>query len=189
MLTYPEDVLAAMDAGRENIRGLIRFDLGGGTYGFTNASTPYSHGGVTYVPGGALQVSALGSVLGTTAEGFTIRLAESLDDGLTPAVLSTIENEDYRDRPVTIYDVMLDPDTGATLSVEAVKRGYIDTIEHHLDPVEGMVLVANCEDRSLDYSRRNARQTNTTDQARRDADDTFFDHVAVAGKVELKWGE
>ena len=60
MLSFPQAVLDAMDAGREVIRGLIRFDLGSGTYGFTNGGTPFTHDGVTYAPSSLIKVSALG---------------------------------------------------------------------------------------------------------------------------------
>ncbi len=189
MLSYPQSVLDAMDEGRESIRGLMRFDLGSGTYGFTNADTPFDYDGLTYQPNGLLEVSDLKSAMGTTAEKFTITLAAGGIDALTPAVLSQIFVEDYRDRPVTILDVMLDPDTNATLSVEQVKRGYIDTLEYRVDPSRGHMLVVTCEDRALDYSRRNGRQSNSEDQARRDVTDTFFDHAAAVVTQKITWGK
>ena len=88
-------------------------------------------------------------------------------------MLSTIHDEDYRDRPVTVLDALFDPHTGGLLSAEPMKRGYIDTIDHVIDAKDGDRLIAHCQGRSLDYSRKNARQANATDQARRNARDSF----------------
>ena len=104
MQTYPKAALDAMDAGREVIIGLIRFDLGSGTYGFAKGPDPFPHGGITYQPSSVISVSELAMAPGTVAEGFTVELAASADDGLTPEVLSTIHDEDTRDRPVTVLD-------------------------------------------------------------------------------------
>ena len=189
MLTVPQAVLATMDAGKESIRGLIRFDLGSGTYGFARSSVPITYDGVVYRPSSLIGVGELPMSMGTQADGFTVELAASPQDDLTPEVLSTIHSEDYRDRPVTILDAIYDPDTGALLSVEVMKRGYIDFIDHVADPEGGDRLIAQCEGRGLDYSRRNGRQANDADQARRSATDTFFKHASSAGTVEFKWGE
>ncbi|MCP4307793.1 MAG: DUF2163 domain-containing protein [bacterium] len=189
MLVFPQAVLDRMDEGREVIRGLIRFDLGSGTYGFSNGSGMFVHDSVSYAPTSLIKVSRLGMRMGTSADGFSVELVASPDDGLTPAILSTIHQEDYRDRPVTVLDAIFDPDTRSLLSVETMKRGYIDTIEHIVDPNEGEKLIAKCEDRGLDYTRRNGRQANREDQARRDATDTFFDHASQAGSVQVTWGK
>ena len=189
MQTYPKAALDAMDEGREVIIGLIRFDLGSGTYGFAKGPDPFPHDGITYQPSSVISVSELAMAPGTVAEGFTVELAASADDGLTPEVLSTIHDEDTRDRPVTVLDAMLDPDTNALLAVKVVKRGYIDTIDHVIDADRGDLLIAHCESRALDYSRRNGRQANSADQARRSSTDTFFDHASSVGRIELDWGK
>ncbi len=189
MLSFPQSVLDAMDEGRESIRGLMRLDLGSGTYGFTNGGTLFQYDSVDYAPTSLINVSELPMKMGTSAEGFSVELASSPDDGLTPAVISTIHQEDYRDRPITILDAMFDPDDGQLLSVEIMKRGYIDTVDHVIDPTEGDKLIGNCEGRELDYSRKNGRQANSEDQARRDAADTFFNHANQAGSVAVSWGK
>ncbi|MDF2620214.1 MAG: hypothetical protein K0S00_2873 [Xanthobacteraceae bacterium] len=110
------------------------------------------------------------------------------EGGLTPEVLLTIEAEDYRDRPVTIYDVYFHPDTGALLHVQALKRGYIDTIDHIDDPEDGYTLEAKCESRALDYTRTNGRRRTVVDQARRAPGDLFFEHAAMRGREVIFWG-
>ena len=175
--------------GRISTRQMIRFQFGSGEYGFIARSEPLTHQGVEYKPFGLIEVSDLGSGTGTTADGsFTLTLAESPDDGLTPAVLVQIENEDYRDRPVRVMDAHFHPDTGELLQVETVARGYLDVIEHSMDAETGYTLTARCEGRQLDYSRKNGRVRSTADQQRRAPGDKFFEHAGKAGRIEVLWG-
>lgn len=195
MRTFSPTLLALLDEGRVSLAGMIRFDLGEGSYGFIRRSSAYTWGGVTYQPmlEGLISVSGLPSGTGTAASGFTLTLSESPDDGLTPDVLLNIENYDYRDRPVTIYDLHMHPDTGAILGDPvAMMRGYINAIEHLTDPSSGYVMQVECESRALDYSRRNGRLASSEDQQRRapvGTVDKFFEHAGSAGKIDLKWGK
>lgn len=186
-MALPVEVQTLLDEGRSDVRGLIKFEFGTGTYGFIKAQAPFPWGGITYLPGGIIQVSDLSSGTGLTARQFEIALAASPDDELTPAVLMTIEQEDYRDRPVTIYDAHFHPDTGDLIHVEAMKRGYVDVIDHREDD-NGYQIVAMCESRALDYTRTNGRKRTTSDQARRAAGDLYFENAAKRGREEIFWG-
>ncbi|WP_299939407.1 DUF2163 domain-containing protein [uncultured Nitratireductor sp.] len=187
-MAYPASVQELLDEGRISIRGLMKFQFGTGTYGFAKSDQPIEWNGLTYQPGGVIKVSDLPGGMGTTARQFTIELAESPDDGLTPDVLKTIEAEDYRDRPVTIYDAFFHSDTGALLHVEALRRGYIDQLSHEEDPEEGYKLIADCETRALDYTRTNGRKRNMADQYRRVEGDNFYVNAATTGREEIFWG-
>ncbi len=189
MITLPTEVLDLLDEGRVNIRGLIRFDFGTGTYGFIKALSPLEYNGLLYKPGGIISVSDLGSATGLSAQQFTITLAASPDDGLTPEVLQTIEAEDYRDRPVKIYDAHFHPDTNELLFVAPMKRGYVDVIDHVDSATDGYTLIASCETRALDYARTNGRKRSNADQNRRSAGDTFFQHAAMRGRETIYWGQ
>ena len=187
MLSYSSDVLDLLDEGRIIVRGLIEFRFGGGTYRFAKSIAPIVWSGNTYQPGGIIQVSDLSGGTGTAARQFTITLAASPDDGLTPEVLQTIEAEDYKDRPVIIYDAHFHPDTGAFIAARAMRRGYVDVIDH-VEDENGYTLVANCETRALDYTRTNGRKRNHADQQRRNAGDKFLEHASTRGREEVFWG-
>ena len=183
------DVKDLYDAGRISTRQMIRFDFGTGTYGFIADNDALTYGDRTYRPFGLIEISDLGGGIGTTANGdFTLRLAESAEFDLTPDMLTRIEEEDYRDRPVRVMDAHFHPDTCALLQVETVARGYVDTIQHHFGQDGGAYIEAMCEGRQLDYSRKNGRYRSIADQKRRDEGDRFFEHAATAGRVELVWG-
>lgn len=188
-MTLSTEVKDLYDEGRISTRQMIRFQFGSGIYGFIARSEELVYGGVTYKPFGLIDVSDINGGTGTTASGnFTLTLAESPDDGLTPEVLMQIEEEDYRDRPVTVMDAHFHPDTGALIQVEVVARGYLDTLPHNLDPDLGYTLTGNCEGRQLDYSRKNGRYRSVADHRRRSANDKIFDHAAKAGREEVFWG-
>lgn len=192
MRTYPSSLLDLLDEGRVRYAGMIRFDLGEGSYGFIRQSSQYTYGGVVYQPmlEGLIEVSSLSRNTGTAASGFTLRLSESPDNDITPEVLLNIENYDYRDRPVTIFDLHRHPDTGAVLGDPVrMARGYINRISHREDPGAGYQLLVECETRALDYSRTNGRIRSSDDQQRRAADDLFFEHASTAGRIKVKWGK
>lgn len=188
MIVFPDPVLDLLDQGRISVRGLLRFEFGTGTYGFINSVQPLVYGGLSYVPGGIIQVSDFSDATGLTAQTFSITLAESKDDGLTPEVLQTIEAEDYRDRPVKIYDAQFHPDTGELLNVELIKRGYVDTIDHIVSLTTGYTLIMNCESRAIDYTRSNARTRGDQDQRRRKSTDGFFVNSSERGRITVYWG-
>ena len=188
-MTLSNETKALYDEGRIRTRQMIRFEFGTGTYGFIADNDELTYAGLVYKPFGLIEVSDLGGGTGTTADGnFTLRLAESRDDGLTPAMLTQIEAEDYRDRPVRVMDAHFHPDTGALLQVETVARGYLDTISHHFAEDGAAYIEAQCEGRQLDYSRKNGRFRSSADQRRRDEGDKFFEHAGMAGRVSMIWG-
>ena len=185
-------LLDLLDEGRVRYAGMIRFDLGEGSYGFIRQSSEYGFGGVTYQPmlDGLIEVSGFTRSTGTAASGFTLRLSESPDSDLTPDVLLQIENYDYRDRPVTIFDLHRHPDTGAILGDPVrLERGYINRITHKEDPETGYYMLVECENRALDYGRTNGRVRSHDDQQRRAPGDRYFEHASTAGRIKVKWGK
>ncbi len=182
------EVQALYNEGRINTRQMLRFQFPSGVYGFISDRSPLVWQGVNYIEFGLIKVSGLEDGNGTSASSsFTLTLAASPDDDLTPETLQKIEDEDYRDAPVTVFDAHFHPDTGALLQVEAVARGYLDTIDHDEDE-NGYVLTAQCEGRQLDYSRKNGRVRSVADQQRRAPGDRFFEHAGNAGRKEVFWG-
>jgi len=188
-MTLSAEVKDLYDEGRISTRQMIRFQFGSGVYGFIAQSDELEYAGLIYKPFGLIEVSDIDGGTGTTATGsFTLTLAESKDDGLTPDILMQIEDQDYRDRPVVVMDAHFHPDTRALIQVETVARGYLDVIHHDTDPDAGFRLTAQCEGRQLDYSRKNGRYRSVADQRRRSANDKIFAYAAKAGREEVFWG-
>jgi len=187
MRTLSPDVLALLDNGTIKVAELMRFDLGGGSYGFWTGDVDFDYNGLTYVPGGIISVSAIPGQWGMAAQGLTIELAARIDDGLTPIVLVTMLYQIWHQRPVTISEAFFHPETHALLFVEPLYRGFIDTLEY----IEGQdyKLVAKCESRALDNARENYRMRSMNDQHLIDSTDNFYSHAETAGKVNIPWGK
>lgn len=191
MRTASPAYLAALDAGRVAIAGMIRFDLGQGSFGLINSASDHVHAGVTYKAfrRGILNVTAHQQITGTAAAGFTISVAENAVPGLTPDVIASWETYDYRLRRVWIGDLPVDARSGAILGDPVTRaNGYINAAKHEIDPERGYILTLECESRAYDFGRTNGRIRSHQDQLRRDPTDKGLIHTATAGRVEVKWG-
>lgn len=188
MRTFDASIQGDLDAGVVAVRGLITFTFASGTYRFVRDVVPRIWDGNTYSPGGAFMVSDLPNQTGFGASAFTVTLAASAEDGLTPAVLQDIFGEDYRDRPVLVHDAYLNVSTGAVIDAELLRSGYIDRIVYKRTAALGPHLEAECFSRALDYGRTNGRIASHANQQRRNAADLFREHSATAGTVEVYWG-
>jgi hypothetical protein len=175
-------------AGRVSIRQLVKLSLGSGDYGFAQSVQPITYSALEYKALGLIDVSDLRLAPGTSADDFTVRLPASTDDGMLPAVLDGFFAEDYRDRPVTIYDAYLHADTGALVTAIEMRRGLIDQVRYTRNVDGGATYELECLSRAIDYSRRNGRLASDVDQQRRSSGDRFFEHTAQTGRVQIYWG-
>jgi len=187
MRNLTPQTLDLLDKGTLKLAEMLRFDLGSGTYGFWSGRENLTYGGLTYVPGGIITVASIEGQMGMAAQGLTIELASAPNDGLTPAVLATMEQEIWHQRPVTISQIFFHPESHALLFVEPLYRGFIDTIEYTQG--EDAKLTAYCESRALDNSRENYRMRSMNDQHLIDANDDFYSFVESAGKEVIPWGQ
>ena len=188
MRTINATVSSQLAAGAVSIRQLVKFSLGSGEYGFALSVQPITFSGLEYKALGVVDVSDIRLAPGTSADDFTVRLPASTDDGLLPAVLDGFFAEDYRDRPVTLYDAYLNADTGALITAIEMRRGYIEQVRLIRNVDGGAVYELECLSRAIDYSRRNGRLANDVDQQRRSTGDRFFSHTAQTGRVQIYWG-
>jgi hypothetical protein len=188
MRTIDSTVTSQLAAGRFSIRQLVKLELGSGSYGFALSVQPITYSSLEYKALGVIDVSDVRMAYGTSADDFTIRLPASTDDGMLPAVLDGFFVEDYRDRPVTLYDAYLHIDTGALITAIEMRRGYIDQVRLVRNVDGGSVYELECLSRAIDYSRRNGRLANDVDQQRRSSGDRFFSHTAQTGRVQIYWG-
>ena len=175
MITLSPEVLGLIDHGQAAIRGMIRFDFSQ-TYGFWTGTSDLVYNGVTYVPGGIINVSALPAQMGFESQGLELSLACAPSNGLTPEILASIETEIYHQKP----------DTHALLFVEPLYRGYVDTVEHEMG--SNGHLTMRCESRAVDNGKTGYRVRSNADQQLIRNDDNFFQYVESAQKEEVYWG-
>lgn len=176
-MSYPSELEAMFEDGRFAVRGLVRFQFGTGTYGVWNGTGDLVYAGLTYRPNALISVSEIPIGMGMQAVPLTIEMPESADWGVTPDRLATIEDEDYKGRPVTIYDAYFHPDTRELVHVEPLYAGYVDYIDHVVqDGV--MKLVGHVETGALDNHRDGYRTASHADQQLVSPGDMFFEHAS-----------
>jgi hypothetical protein len=189
MRSFTNDALASLQGVEPVRRGMIRFDLASGSYGFWDGAEPYTFEDCVYQPGGQLlQIDAIPGGIGTESQGITVRLSAIANTDLTPDVLATIENEQYIGRRVTIHSMYLSPD-GALLEIVRIYRGYCDKLVHEETDGGEAAIVASIESKSLDNQKRGYRVRSSNDQARINPGDEGLEHVAVASTYEIFWGK
>lgn len=177
-MTFPTRLQEVLDEGRAVIRSLIKIECGTGTCGFWNGNADLSWSGLTYWPSTLISVSEPVYGVGSAAANFAVELVAKRDFGLEPDKLLLIENEDYKGRPVTVYDAYFDPDDrGALLHVEPMLFGYCDTVDHSTERGEAK-LVANIIDGRLDNHRDGYRSASHEDQQLVAPGDKFFEFAS-----------
>lgn len=176
-MAFPTRLQQLLNEGRVKIGSGVKFEFGTGTYGFFSGKGTLVYNGLTYKGNSIIEIDEPAFALGTTANPITMRLPARSDFGLTPDKLLLIEEEEYKGRPVTLYDFYFDPDNNAFLHAEATFYGYVDTIDHREENGEAW-LEANIETEAIDNFREGYRYASHEDQQLVSSGDMFFEHAA-----------
>jgi len=180
-MAFPSELEDLLEAGTFALRSFVKISLPSGTVGFWNGIGTFTYDDgtdeVDYVQNHLLKIDEPVYTTGTSANEFTISMPESADFGITPDILTSIEDEDYKNAPIVISDAYFDPDTRALLHVEPMLAGYVDFIDHVFDG-RTLELVAHLESSAIDNHREGYRGANHEDQQLVSAGDTFFEHAA-----------
>lgn len=184
-MSYPSELEALLESGRVAIRGLLRVTLGSGTFGLWNGVGDFEYAGVTYRGNSLITIEDIPTDLGSQAVPLRIELPASADFGITPDMLSEIEQEDYKGRPIVIFDAFFEPDTRNLIHVEPLYSGFIDTIDHVRGNGE-FKLVVNVETTALDNHRDGYRSASNADQQLVSAGDRFFEHAGMVRNETFK---
>lgn len=177
-MAFPSRLQQLLDEGRVAIRGLIKYQWGTGIYGVWNGKGAFVWGGITYHANQLVSVEDIAVGLGTAAYPLTIEMPARADFGYTEDKLASIEQQEYKRRPVTIYDAFFDPDTRELLHVEPLYYGYVDTVDHVRE--EGtMKLVIHIETSALDNHKDGYRSASHEDQQLVSPGDQFFQYASL----------
>src|SRR5688500_3798076 len=156
---------SALDTHYVIERGCVRFEFPSGSYGFWTGQGSITLDSMVFESGGALfNVEQLDQDINGNAIAVAIRLSSHPNTALTSDVLSTIEDEAYKNRPVRIYTAYFNIDTGAFLDLVTEFNGIIDTIDHQIRIGGERTLTANCESRAIDLKRANGGVRGDEDQ-------------------------
>lgn len=172
----------ALEAVRQAPRFLVQIDFDSGPLRLWSGVGPLSALGETWT--GVGRLGSIGPVRegrDPTARGIVMELTivptPEVPDA-PDAVLNIAEAEDYQGRPATVYQAMLDPDTGALIEDPFARfRGYLDTMDESEEPGRATIRI-RAENRLIDLERPRLAHYTPEDQKARYPGDTFFDEVA-----------
>ena len=177
-MSFPTRLQQVLSEGRAVIRSGIKIACTTGTYGFWNGKGDFTVGGLVYWPNTLITVSEPVYGLGTAASTFTVELVAKRDSGLTPDKLLLIEQEGYKDAPITGFDFYFDPDDRSFLHAEPGPYGFIDTIDHSRENGEKK-LIANVRSGAIANHRDGYRTASHEDQQLVSPGDMFFQYAST----------
>lgn len=162
-MAFPSRLNTLLDEGRASVRSAARFEFGTGTYGLWTGKGSITYAGLEYWANTIIEIEEATQSVGMSAIPLVIKLPAK--SGLTPDKLLLIEQEDYKNRPMIMFDFYFDPDNmrAGLLHAEPRYAGYLDTIDHRNDNGE-VYLQANVETLALDNFRDGYRSASHEDQ-------------------------
>lgn len=190
MQTLTVDQEAALQAAGILVRDMILFDLPSGYFGFWTGQGIRTWNTIDWVGVGSLiEVKRENENISLEAGAVVASLKAQPDLGITSNVLASIENEDYKNRPVTIYRALLNRTTWAFIDDPFILwQGLIDYFSHDTSANGEEILSCHMESRAIDYTRRGASVRSTEQQLLVSANDKFFNFVGVAGNAQIYFG-
>lgn len=176
-------------AGKYVHNWFILFEFPSGLYGFHMGSGTYNLEGQDYHGAGSvLEMEQMDSGVDLSASPILLRMRANPEAGLTVDVLASVDNEQYKNAPVSLTLVYFDPAVGEPVLVLPWWRGKVDKIPHKHVPGGEYALEATLEPVSLDHSRRGFRMRSDADQKLIDPTDRFFEHSATVMTEDLPYG-
>lgn len=193
----------ALSGGVVIARWIFRITLPGGTFGASDGPTQFvwnngTSGNVTFEPLDAaakVTIPALQTALRTDSALVQVSATD-------PMVLTGLLGGDYRAAPADIALLLFDPATGypgeeflkwrgkadqATIVDEPIKP---PSAGDKLDPPSISTLSLSIAPQTIDMKRGRGRMATDTDQRLfRDANDSFFQDVALVGVSTINWGQ
>lgn len=177
-MSFPTRLQEVLSEGRAVIRSGVKIACTTGTYGFWNGKGNIVVDGLTYWPNALITISEPVYGLGTAASTFTMELVPKRDSGLTPDKLLLIEDEGYKNAPVTVFDFYFDPDDRSFLHAEPGAYGFLDTVDHSREDGDKK-LVGNVRSGAIANHRDGYRTASHQDQQLVSPGDRFFEFAST----------
>lgn len=192
MKQLSEEAVALLKGRRPIVAGAAKFVFGDDahTYRYWSASHPLPGDLIGETGKHFLPISDRGlitprsSSIGSTSDGLTISLS-----GLDPDLAAAFENEDYHQKPVTIWRLVFsDPNTLVAAMVWI--RGRVDYATHRHRIGGKASLEIQVEGPRSDMSRAGARIAADSDQrVLGGVGDASLKHIGVVARKTLAWGQ
>lgn len=185
MKTIAAGIQADLDVGRWSDRALVLLDFASGQYGFWTDVGTYTYNGVDYVGSGALlSVEFPTGNIEASPTSCEVKISD-----VPTGVAATIEDETYKNRPMRVYQLYVDPDTRAPVTDPVpFWAGNIDFVRHEVQDGGNSAIVIVGESRALEQKKTGWALRNNDSQQLAFSGDTFYQNVEDAGMIEINWG-
>ena len=155
--------------------------FGSGPVRLVNGLSPILIEGAEYQPVGILGgVSVIAEKAELSSAGISLALS-----AIPPDVVAIAMAEPYQGRRVTVWEVILDLDTGLVVQAEIAFRGRANQMNIELGEQATIELTA--DDRLVDMDRPNVSRYTDEDQKRRFPGDRGFEFVAATADKDVVW--
>lgn len=184
MKTLPEEAEEALAGRAPILAGAARFSFGE-TYRVWSGYGQLTIDSQDFKGIGARAlIVPTGSQGGGSAEGTRLTLS-----GVDPDVAQTIEDEDYHQKPCTIWRLIFSPDH-VLLGAAVFLRGRVDTVTITEQVGGDSSIEFDIEGPRRDMSRRGARIRSDSDQrVLGGSGDAAMKHISYAARKTLVWGQ
>jgi hypothetical protein len=178
------DVIAAIEADRNQVVHLFRADFASGTVYATDSYRQLTWGGNTYLANGHL-LSFAGVEESAELQVAQARFALS---GVDQSLISVVLVENVIDRRVRVWTAFLDIDDAIIGEPVLIFDGRMDAPSIDEDPQGGTCTVSiSASNQFADFNRRAGRRTNDSEQQTLFPGDRGFEYVSALTR-SITWG-
>lgn len=186
MKTLPIDAEAQLAGQAPVVAGAAKLVLPSAVYRLWSGYGDVAIEGEPYKGIGARAlITPISSQIGGAADGLTVTLSQ-----LDPDIAQTIEQEDYHQKPITIWRLFFAADQRTLLGAAVFMRGRLDFVKARETVGGEAALDFIIEGPRRDMNRAGARVRSDADQRiLGGAGDAAFKHISTAGRKTLVWGQ
>lgn len=175
-------VSEALQSGNLPMLVMVELDFASGVVRLANAGYNFDFGGYTWIGTGNLgTISGVEEGLDLQMYGCTLSLT-----GLAAEYIAEALNEEYKDRPASIWLAPLDDNYQILSDPVLLFKGTMDTMPVTLGP-QGSIQIT-VESPLADWERPRSRRYNHEDQISEYPDDLGLEFIPQMVEKELIWG-
>lgn len=181
---FPSTVLTALSAQHVVLVTFVKIEFASGTIYLNNSIGTFTFNGNSYQGVGDLgQISQIEE--GAVVSPYAITLSLS---GLDTTIAGAALNEDYYQRPVTVFLGVLN-DTGALIADPTVVwEGFIDQMNVSLGADDGDVISLVAESELTIFDKSSNLKYTHAQQQKEHSGDLFFEFMTGIDGAKIRWG-
>lgn len=189
MRFYSPLQLEALQSGITVTRRMYIFNLPGGPKGFWDGTGTFTWNTVDFIGSDTLiEFTEDAETTGLEANGFSLKLFAKKNTALTPSVLDTIFDIQYRNTIVQVLQALFSKTTGLRIDEPIIhKSGYLHSVTKHSSDRKTWI-EGKCISRRRDLQKSGVAMANSVHHAAVAPGDKFFDSVSTISRHAIAFG-